>query len=63
MHASGAVPMPALHRLPFLGDVEAPLELEVLLLVVVNEAGDGVVVAAGEHAGWRLLLLDWQVVS
>ena len=26
-------------ELPFLGDVEAPLELEMLLLVVVHEAG------------------------
>ena len=45
-------------RLPLLADVEAPLKREVRLLVVVDEAGDGVVVAAGEHAGRSLLLLD-----
>ena len=41
---------PAAGALPVLGDVEAPLELEVLLLVIIDEAGDGVVVATGEHA-------------
>ena len=44
--------------LPVLGNVEAPLELEMLLLVVIHEARDGVVVAAGEHAAGGLLLLD-----
>lgn len=36
--------------LPVLGNVEAPLKLEVGDLVVVDEAGDGVVVATGKHA-------------
>jgi hypothetical protein len=37
-------------RLPVLLDVKGPLELEVLVLVVVGEDGDGLVVAAEEHA-------------
>jgi hypothetical protein len=37
-------------RLPVLLDVKGPLELEVLVLVVVGEDGDGFVVAAEEHA-------------
>lgn len=45
-------------NLPVLADIETPLKLKVLLLIVVNEAGDGVVVATGEHAGRSLLLLD-----
>lgn len=49
--------------LPFLGDVERPLELQVLLLVVVNEGRDGVVVAAGEHAGGGLFLVDYTARS
>lgn len=44
--------------LPVLADVEAPLELEMGLLVVIDEAGHGVVMAAREHAGGSLLLLD-----
>jgi hypothetical protein len=36
--------------LPVLLDVKGPLELEVLVLVVVGEDGDGLVVAAEEHA-------------
>lgn len=38
------------HRLPLLGNVEAPFELEMLLLIVIHEARNGIVVAAGEHA-------------
>ena len=38
--------------LPILGNVKAPLKLEMLLLIVINKVGDGVVVAAGEHARW-----------
>lgn len=44
--------------LPVLGNVETPLKLEMLLLIVVNEARDGVVVASSEHAARSLLLLD-----
>jgi hypothetical protein len=43
-------PNPFCVHLPVLGNVEAPLELQVRLLVVVDEAGDGVVVATSEHA-------------
>ena len=46
--------------LPVLTDVEAPLELEMGLLVVINKARDGVVVAAGEHAGGSIFLLDYR---
>ena len=45
--------------LPVLADIEAPLELEMSLLVVVNKAGDGVVVSASEHAGGSIFLLDY----
>lgn len=44
--------------LPVLANVEAPLEMEMSLLVVIDEAGDGVVVTAREHAGGSLLFLD-----
>ena len=44
--------------LPVLGNVEAPLELEMLLLVVVDKGRDGVVVAPEEHSGGGLLLGD-----
>lgn len=36
--------------LPVLLDVECPFEGEVVLVVVVDELGDGVVVATGDHA-------------
>ena len=49
--------------LPVLGNVETPLKLEMLLLIVVHEAGDGVVVTTGEHAAGGLLLLDWKCVN
>lgn len=39
-----------LHCLPVLLDVKGPLELQVLVLVVVGEHGDGFVVAAADHA-------------
>ena len=45
--------------LPVLLDVERPLELQVLVLVVVGEHGGGLVVAAADHAGGRGLGLDW----
>jgi len=45
--------------LPVLLDVERPLELQVLVLVVVGEHGGGLVVATAEHAGRRGLGLDW----
>jgi len=35
---------------PVLLDVEGPLELQVDLVVIVDELGDGTVVAAAEHA-------------
>ena len=47
--------------LPVLGDVKAPLEREVSLLVVVNKAGQSVVVAAGKHATWGFLLVDYSL--
>lgn len=42
--------------LPLLADIEAPFELEVLLLVVVDKGRDGVVVGAGHEALGGLLL-------
>lgn len=44
--------------LPVLGDVETPLKLEMLLLIVVHEARDGVVVTTSKHAARCLLLLE-----
>lgn len=46
--------------LPVLLDVERPLELQVLVLVVVGEHGGGLVVATAEHAGGCGLGLDWE---
>ena len=46
------------NSLPVLGNVEAPLELEMDLAIVIDEAGEGVVAAAGEHTGGGLLLGD-----
>jgi hypothetical protein len=37
-------------RLPVLLDVKGPLELQVGLLVIIDELGDGVVMATGHHA-------------
>jgi hypothetical protein len=36
---------------PVLLDVERPLELQMDVVVVIDELGDGGVVATGEHAG------------
>ena len=44
---------------PVLSNVEAPLELEMSLLVVIDEARVGRVMAAGEHAAGGLFLGDW----
>jgi hypothetical protein len=36
---------------PVLLDVEGPLELQMGVVVIVDEFGDGLIVAAAEHAG------------
>ena len=41
---------------PVLGDVKAPLEFQMLVLVVINEGGNGGVVASSKHAGRRVFL-------
>lgn len=46
--------------LPVLLDVERPLELQVLVLVVVGEHGGGLVVATADHARRCGLGLDWE---
>lgn len=46
-------------RLPFLLDLESPVELEMCVVVVVNELGDGLVFASGDHAGGRGIGLDY----
>ena len=43
---------------PILGNVERPLEQEVGVVVVVEELGHGVVVAAGQHAGGGFFGVD-----
>lgn len=48
--------------LPILGDVEAPFELQMSLLVIVNKARDGVVVPARQHAARGVFLLDWNLL-
>ncbi len=48
--------------LPVLSDIESPLELEMLLLIVVNEGAGGGVVATGEHAGRGVFFGDWKAV-
>lgn len=45
-------------NLPILGNVERPLEQEVGVVVVVEELGHGVVVAAGQHAGGGFFGVD-----
>ena len=64
-HRSALLPKhPAPHtnlRLPVLLDVESPLKLQMRLVVVVDELGDSLVVASGEHAGGCRLGLDWVV--
>lgn len=42
--------------LPVLGNIERPLKLQVLVLVIIHEGGDGGVVTASEHASWSILL-------
>jgi hypothetical protein len=44
--------------LPILRNVEAPLEFQVLVLVVVDKGRDGVVMAAREHAARGLLFIE-----
>lgn len=44
--------------LPFLLDLEGPVECQMCDVVVIHEAGSGVVLAANEHAGWGLLGLE-----
>jgi hypothetical protein len=45
-------------RLPVLLDVKGPVKLEVRLVVVIDELGHGVVVAASNHACWSRLRFD-----
>lgn len=59
-HQNGCRPVA---NLPVLGNVETPLEPEMLLLIVIHEAREGVVVSTGEHTRGSLLLLDLGVVS
>jgi hypothetical protein len=47
---------------PVLLDVERPFELQVGVLIVIDELGDGLVVATAEHARRRGLGLDWENV-
>jgi hypothetical protein len=49
--------------LPVLGNVEGPLELEMVLLVVVDEARDGIVMASSKHARGCVFLLDYGGMS
>lgn len=42
--------------LPILRNVEAPFKLEMLVLIVINEGGDGVVMATSQHSRWSFFL-------
>jgi hypothetical protein len=44
---------------PVLLDVKGPLELQMGVVVIVDELGDGFVVATAEHAGGSGFWLDW----
>jgi len=46
-------------RLPVFLDVERPGELQMGLLVIVDELGDGGVVATAEHTGGSGFGFDW----
>lgn len=59
-HVSSLTPS---HRSPVLLDVERPLELQVSLVVVVDELGDSLVVAATEQTGGRSLGLDCALLA
>jgi hypothetical protein len=48
-----------LSSVPVLLDVERPLELQVGVVVIVDELGDGLVVAAAEHARGSGFRFDW----
>ena len=48
---------------PVLLDVERPLELQMGVVVIVDELGDGLVVAAEEHARGCGFGLDFEKVS
>lgn len=52
---------PSTH-LPVLLDVEAPLKLEMSLVVIVDELGNGVVVPTEHHTGWCGLRLELLLV-
>lgn len=44
---------------PVLGNVKAPFEFKMLVLVIVDKGGYGGVVASGKHAGWCVFLSDY----
>lgn len=48
---------------PVLSDVEAPFELQMLVLVVVNKRGNGGVVASGKHSRWCIFLSNYPQLS
>ena len=49
--------------LPVLLDVERPLKLQMGVVVVVDELGDGLVVASSEYARGCGLGLDWVLLA
>lgn len=57
-----AILMRALLRSPALGNVKRPLEQQVGVVVVIEELGDGIVVAAGQHTRGSFFLMDWKEV-
>jgi hypothetical protein len=49
--------------LPILSDIEAPLKLKVLLLVVIDKCGHSIVMTAGEHPRGGIFFLDYKETS
>jgi len=46
-------------NLPVLGNVKRPFELQVSCIIIVNEFGNGIVMATGHHARRSLFGVDW----
>lgn len=60
---TGPVPLTDNTGSPVLLDVKGPFELQVGLVVVVDEAGDGLVVPAAQHARGSGLTFDWILLA
>lgn len=55
--------MHANRSFPVLRDIKRPFELEMGVIVIVNELGNGIVVSSSNHARRGFLLVDCEPVS